>query len=236
MVSVLTYVSVSTNHPGIFLVFLAGLLILTAVATYFSRKYVIRRKLKKIPLLSISNFQSGSYGKIIGRAYFGGEILEAPLSGRKCVYYFFKIEAQRNKSTETLVYEEYMGDLVITDGKDYALIQSSNVKAFLVPDRNCSSGPFDKPTPKMEQVIKKYKIDPENLIGLNRNLKYEEGILAENEECIVSGMGRWEPASKYNLNVPAQRILVMSIHPDDGLLLSDDPKTIKGNKEASSAT
>jgi len=55
---------------------------------FFSKKAVVKRKLKKTPHIKIEHFKNGQTAKIIGRVECIDELLIAPLSGRKCVYYY----------------------------------------------------------------------------------------------------------------------------------------------------
>lgn len=224
------HVSSRSTDPKAFLFGMIVVVVFILIAAYFSRKYVIRRRLNRVQLFSLSDFKSGTYRKIVGKVYFGGETMRAPISGRECVYYYLKISERSGRNTSTIVSDEFIADLILTDGKNYALIDADSPKSYLVPDRNYESGSFTSATERMEQILREYKIDPTTSWGADRHFEYEEGILEKNEECIISGIGTWEKSTSHNVKVPSARILVIRKQVDKEMFISDDPGTIEQQK------
>ena len=80
---------------------------------YFSRKAVVKRKLKKAVDSKISDFISGDIAKVVGTVEFVGEPLIAPLSGRHCAYYYYYILVEElisdgKKSLFSRIYNHYL--------------------------------------------------------------------------------------------------------------------------------
>jgi len=79
---------------GFLLVIFFGLIVISIIFVrfYFSRKAVVKRKLKKAAGVKISSFLSGEIAKVAGSVEFVGQPLIAPLSGRRCAYYYVLVE------------------------------------------------------------------------------------------------------------------------------------------------
>jgi len=208
----------------IFLAFFAGLIF---VGIYFSRKSVVRRALKKAGEKRIGEFMDGDTGKIVGRVVFAGRTLTAPLSMRSCVYYHIVVEEYRSSgksgSWHTIIEDEQKGDIVISDGSHYAVIDPQQIKSFLVPDVNYSSGTFNDATPHLEQFLSHYGRKSTGLFGLNKSLRYREGILEKDETFAVSGQGQWIAPQSRGLNISARRVLMITPGQEGHVYLSDDP-------------
>lgn len=113
--------------------------------SYFSRKAVVRRKLRKAAGVKISDFPTGDIAKIVGHVEITGDALIAPLSGRKCAYYHVLVEqlVSNGKSSywKKLIEEEVSGTFVIRDKRYRAHIDSSSkLKTYLIQDMKFSSG------------------------------------------------------------------------------------------------
>ena len=62
--------------------------IIAFASYYFSEKQIVIRKLSKIPHKSIGGLKTNELTKVTGKALHVKSPLIAPLSGRKCVFYF----------------------------------------------------------------------------------------------------------------------------------------------------
>lgn len=205
------------------LVFLA----IVAFIFYFSRESRVKRALRKARGKRIGDFVDGDSGKISGKVVFAGKTLRAPLSGRRCAYYHVVVEAQSSGGKggfwHELVNEQQKGDVVLSDGSQYALVEFTEAECHLVPDANYSSGFLEDATPHLERFLSRHGHSSTNLLGLNRTLRYKEGILEENESFVVAGKGRWSETKAHDLKIPSPRILVMTSGEDGWIYISDDP-------------
>lgn len=195
---------------------------------WFSKKAVIKRALKKAPLMQISQFVGGESGRVTGRVAFLGQVIEAPLSKRKCSYYNVTIEEYRSNgksgSWHVVLNEEKVGDIVLAQGSQYALIDKTAIKSYLIPDANFKSGTFNNATPELEAFLQSRGMKSTGLIGLNKTLRYVEGVLEENETFTVSGVGNWSTVKQAGVNIPSSRYLFITPGEKGVVYLTDDPK------------
>lgn len=206
-------------------VFFGGIIFL---AVYFSKSAIIKRALKKAPLMQISQFMGGETGRVTGKVALIGEVLEAPLSKRRCSYYNVTVEEYRSNgksgSWRVVLNEERAGDIVVAQGNQYALIDKSALKSYLIPDSKFNSAMFKNATPELEAFLQSRGLKSTGLIGLNKTLRYNEGILEEHELVTVSGIGNWSNSKPAGVQIPSSRYLYITPGEKAVVYLTDDPK------------
>jgi len=93
--------------------------IVVFVSYFFSRKAVVKRHLKRALLKRIESVNDGEIAKISGKIELTGEPLTAPLSGRKCAYFYVRVEQQvssgKSSHWEKIIEEEVSGSFGIRD-------------------------------------------------------------------------------------------------------------------------
>lgn len=200
------------------------------LVTYFSKKAVVKRKLKKAAGKKISDFVSGDIARVVGKVEFAGEPLIAPLSGRRCARYYIlveeKVSSGKSSHWNTLIEEEVVGRFVIRDGRHVACIDSKNVKSYLVEDRQYSSGYGEDATAVLEKYLNEHGKKSEGIFGMNKTIRYKEGVLEEGEMIAVVGRGEWKNADQVQFP-NYDRVLVISSTDEEPVYLSDDPDTVK---------
>ena len=200
-------------------------------AIFYSRKAVVKRALKKTPYRRISEFTQGEKGRVVGKIVFAGQVLTAPLSGRRCAAFHVVVEEYRRSgksgSWVTIINEEVNGDIVINDGMGYAYVPPAGLKTYFVQDAKFSSGTFNDASQHLEAYLSRHGRASTGMLGFNKSIRYREGILEEHEIVAAVGTGTWGSASQRNLNIARDRILYMSPDEKGKLYLSDDPDVIK---------
>jgi len=201
------------------------------ISLYFSKKAVIKRKLKKAIDKKISDIVTGEIAKVVGKVEIAGEPLTAPLSGRKCAYYYVLVEQQvstgKSSHWNTLIEEEVGGKFVIRDGRHCAHIDSRNIKSVLVEDRQYSSGHGNDATPELERYLNAHGQKSEGTFGWNKTIRYKEGVLEEGELIAAMGRGEWKNAEQVQLPDTYDRVLEISSTETEPVYLSDDPETVR---------
>lgn len=201
---------------------------------YFSKKAIIKRKLKNSELKRLSSFRSGETAKIVGKVEFVDSPLIAPLSERKCSHYHVLIEQERStgKSStwDTLVDEERHSKYLIKDGSKYAYINDTLLKSYIVEDAKYKSGFLNDPTENMESFLSSKGIDTTGLFGFNKTLRCKEGILEKDEEIAVYGHGEWKEAKELGLPEKYGQVLEITATGEEAIYLSDDPETTEENE------
>ena len=201
------------------------------LANYFSKKAIIKRKLKKAISERISDFTNGEIAKVVGEVEFISNPLVAPLSERKCAYYHVLVEQQvssgKSSHWNTIIEEERTGTFVIRDGKYCAHINSSKIKSYIVEARKYHSGFLNDSTEILEKFLNDHGIESENFLGLNKTIRYREGVLEEGEHIAAMGKGEWKSAVQEQLPETYDKVLVITSTDEEDVYLSDDPDTIK---------
>jgi len=220
--------------PIVIIVFVTVFLLIL----FFGKKTIIKRRLKKAELKRLLEFIDGDIAKIVGNVEFIGDGLIAPLSGRKCAYYYVHVEQQvssgKSSHWKTIIEENVVDKFVIRDGVDYAYINDRNVKSYIVQDRNYKSGLFNDATQQLENYLHIKGYESENMLGLNKTLRYKEGVLEEGEEIAVFGKGEWKDVDSLNLPEKYRRVLEITSTNEEAIYLSDDPDTTKATAKMKS--
>lgn len=196
---------------------------------FFSRKAIIKRKLKSSEFKRMADFKSGESAKVVGRIEFVDTPLIAPLTHRKCSHYHVKVEQKKSSGNSskwvTLVEEEKHNKYLIKDGSKYAYINNSFLKSYIVQDAKYSSGFWTDPTEYMESYLSSKGIDTEGFFGFNKTLRCKEGVLEKGEEVAVFGKGEWKQAIELGLPEKYGNILEITATGEEAIFMSDDPDT-----------
>ncbi len=209
------------NHFILFAAFSLVILSIIGYSFYFSNKAVVKRKLRNAPFKKISQFRHQTIAKTTGKIAYVIPPLISPLSQRECSHYHIHVE-QKNKNWSTLIEEEVSSKIILKDGDDYALINHSSLKSFIVQDKVYSSGFLNDAGEKLEAYLKSKGKKSDYLIGLNKTLRYQEGILEKDEKVTALGQGEWKTAIELGLPEHLDKVLVINPIPKKFVYLSDD--------------
>jgi hypothetical protein len=203
------------------------------LAIFYSQKAIIKRKLKKAPTQKIGSFQNGNIAKVVGNIEIVGEPIIAPLSKRPCAFYTLKIEKQvsSGKSThwKTIVEEENNTLFLIKDESDYALINDTHIKSYIVKDHNYKSGLLKEVPEELLTFLAERGENTKGFLGINKTYRYAEGILEPGEKVAVLGQGNWKDAQELKLPEEYYRVLEIKSTAELAVHLSDDPDTLTQN-------
>ena len=174
----------------------------------------------------INRIQENEYAKIIGRAKHVNQPLEAPLSGRKCVYYQVIVEVKGYKSWRRIINNEKHQDFFIESNSEMAIVKISSLQKsmkrfFLVKDYKEKSGFRNDATEKLQHYSKSTAF-----LGINKTMRYSEGVIELNEPITVKGVAQWkilnEPIEGYSYS----KILTLTGTKKEKLLVTDEPKAL----------
>ncbi len=213
------------------------ILMIFGISYYFKKELVILRKLKKIPLKRIGSLRTRQLEKIHGKALHVQEPLIAPLSKRKCVFYRIKLEVKKSngKTTywKTIIDDENIQTFFIEQNGNLAIVKPTqnpkNYKSFLVVDKKESSGKFNEPTPEFESLLRSYDINPKGWFGLNKSLRYTEGIIEIGEKITVAGIAKWNKLSEPIPEYSYSKIISLESGDNQPIIITDNPKAMYNN-------
>lgn len=210
-----------------------GLLIMMGVvifiALYFSKKAVIMRTLQKQPKTAISSLQENQKAKIIGKAKPISEILMAPLSGRRCVYYNVIVEKKtggKNSHWKDIINDEKEQDFILESYSGEAIVKMKDYKSYFVADKKYKSGHFNDPDLKLQNYLELHKQNSLDFFGFNKTLRYKEAIIEVGESVAVIGLVKFEHSSNYGIETSYSKIPVLQSDAKNQLIISDDPKAL----------
>ncbi|TGV00339.1 GIDE domain-containing protein [Flavivirga rizhaonensis] len=230
-------VSVLSITPIPFIV-ISGLILFVFLVYYFSKKQIILRKLSKTRHRAISSLKANEFVKVHGKALHVKDPLIAPLSKRKCVFYTMRIEKKvssgKSSYWKTIVDEEKTQDFFLEHNGSYVIIRPKsspkNYKSFLVKDKKANSGVFNDPTSEFKELLRTYNIDSEGFFGLNKRLRYEEGIIEIGEKLTVAGIAKWkilnEPIPEYAYS----KIVELISNEKEKIIITDHPNALKESR------
>ncbi|MBA3818799.1 MAG: hypothetical protein H0X17_07900 [Deltaproteobacteria bacterium] len=194
----------------------------------------IRRQLREAAQWGIGTLPEDTCGRITGTVHaFEGQTLEAPISGRPCVYYLIVIEENLGVGGGGAV----MGLAERSDGTSFVLEEDGH-RAVVDPEHAVLSVAFDHETTSLAA----FDADPRqrkllsdaNLIHRDwfktSSLRYREAIIEIGERVSILGAGVREPdpdapaAAAYRSN--AQTRIRLTSSPHAQLVISDDPRSV----------
>lgn len=210
-------------------IIVAIVIIIIFISYFFSKKAMIKRKLKNAEFKSIGDFKDGEIAKIVGNVEFIDEPLISPLSNRKCSYYYIHIEQQvssgKNSRWKTIIEKEVSSKFLIREGTNFAFINDNNLKCYIVQDRSFSSGVFNDATENLEKYLNSQGHESEGFLGFNKTIRYKEGILESEEKIAVFGKGIWKDVITLELPERYEKVLEITSSEGVAIYLSDDPDT-----------
>jgi hypothetical protein len=195
------------------------------LAWFLGEKTTVLRNIRKHQPQSISSFRDGAVSRVQGKIVFHGQTLRAPLSKRECAYYRVIVEEYRS-SGKSGHWHKVIDDVkavtvLIHDGSGYALINATSAKSFVAADASYKSGTFNDASADLEEYLKQHSRKSTGLFGLNKSMRYNEGILNANELIHVAGKGVWRDAKSLGFALPVDKILVFSPEQDVKLYFTD---------------
>lgn len=153
------------------------------------RRLGMAKLIKNTSTSQISELTDG-YREVSGRITKGKSALKAPMSGKQCVYYSFRVtegsDAGENGSERTLIHDNKRVRCSIYDGTGSADIDLNRVTLLLDNERHETSGIFNSASKKLESTLKKYGKTSKGWV-FNKSLKYKETVLEVGDEVYVLG-------------------------------------------------
>lgn len=199
----------------------------TAVAVgyaHFTGEERVRRTLRRAPPTAISAMREDVRGKIVGRVHAVDELLEAPITGRRCVAYMIRIVPQDQSTSPSALHESKAVRFVVDDGSGRALVDPTNARLAIGGGTETQAGTLEDMPIRLAMLLEQRGTHP------SRRMLFREAVIVDGESIAVLGAGTREPdpdaapAASYR-GEPATRLRLTSSakHP---LVISDDPAAL----------
>ena len=200
--------------------------------------FLHRHRLASAERRSLAELPEGVVARVVGRAAQLTEVLEAPLTGRPCVYYKVTITRPLLNLGGTLAHEERGVMFALDDGTERAVVDPTNCLVDLVVDERDASGADHRPTGREQVLLSRFNIEQKEWpaarqgpqIPLDRDFVYREAIIGVGEEIAILGRGMRLDAdavsnAAYRGTQPIR--LHMSSSTDHPMIISDHPSTTR---------
>jgi hypothetical protein len=199
------------------------------VRHYTSPTSRLNRELRSCPRRTLAEVPEGTPARIVGKAEVLGDTLEAPLTGRACLYYTAIVEVSEGRKWRQIIREDRALLFLLDDGTARAIVDPSRSKVALEFDGRSASGTFDNPTEREQAFLDANKIASRHGLGLfNRSLRYREAIIGVGETIAIFGAPVREPdpnaapEAAYRGDAPTR--LRMASSPKYPMMISDSPR------------
>jgi hypothetical protein len=219
--------------PGsIYLVVGIGLVAVIGFGWYFSAANRLKRELRGAKRYSLGELPEQTRGRVVGSAQTLEETLEAPLTGRPCLYFVVTVEQHhstgRSSYWRTIIREERGVPFLLSDGTGKAIVDPRSAKVALDVDGRGDSGTFDSPSEREQAFLDRHGTSGQGWV-FNKRLRYREAVIEIGETVAILGEGIREPdptappAEAYRGDQPTR--LRMTSSPRFPLLISDNRDT-----------
>jgi hypothetical protein len=188
----------------------------------------VRRLLASTPRTPLSELAEDTPGRVTGLVRpLAKRVLEAPLSGRLCVYYAITIDAVRAKRYKFLAAEQDAVAFVLDDGGHHAIVDPTAARISSAFDEVVRITADHPPTAGAAAILARH-----NLLDGNwrffTEVRLREAILEIDERITILGAGTREPdgerAAEYRDG--GATCLHLTGSPRFPLVISDDTRSL----------
>jgi len=171
------------------------LLVLACACAYFAwRNYTTRNLIATTPTSAVAEVRRGLV-ELQGHVAAADMVLQAPMSGRDCVYYRFTVQQRRarhsgsraSNSWATVVNDSQAVDCLLVDDSGAAEIALPLAKVVLDPDVRQQSGFLSDAPPELERMLQeRYGRSSKGWV-FNKTMRYTETLLEPGDRLYVLG-------------------------------------------------
>jgi hypothetical protein len=182
----------------------------------------------RMPVVKLAELAEGSYSRVVGRATQLEQVLVAPISGRRCLYYQVRVTRKYGDSDwqkRNICREERGVPFVLDDGSAHAIVEPTDVVANLKGDRHSGPGWCENGSDELA-LLARHRVKVADV----QALIFVEGILevGDTVSAVASAVRELDPdaspAAPYRGEQPTRLWLIGS--PRRPLLLSDRPEAM----------
>jgi hypothetical protein len=159
-------------------------------AAFAERRF--RRELRAVPRSSIADLPGDTHGRIAGIAKPFERVLEAPLSGRRCVYYRILIASFDAGYLRELATEQDAVRFVLEDRGHRAVIDPTHATFSTGFDHESTSRAATDADIMQLTLLERHALASHSFFGIDA-LLYREAIVGVGERITVVGAGTREP-------------------------------------------
>lgn len=198
-----------------------GVAAATAASVWFAADRRLLRRIRRVAPWRIDELPEDRRGRICGRVAPCGELLRAPLTGRRCVFYRVRVV----EDDVAVLVEERGVPFVLDDGSGRAIVVPDFTEAALHHVQVGAASAGIGINRREAALLARHGQAPNDVVG-PRALAFEEALIAPDESITVVGQGTREPdtealpADPYRGAKPSRLRLASS--PRHPLLITDE--------------
>ena len=223
-----------TEKFWFYLILMGAAMISLVIRQIFFGRKATANKFHKTKAQIPSHVKDGEYVKLIGKALHTEETMNAPLSGRECIYYRVKVEREGRRSSYAIVDDEKGNDFFLEVNGEQVIVRLSglnnHVKVRLNKDHFTESGYMNDASMKVNNFLKRYGKSSTTLFGTNKTLRYEEGIISLGEMVAVMGVAKWKYLDEPIEGYPYSKILELTGNNKKTLWITDYREVTKSRE------
>ncbi|MEJ7603243.1 MAG: GIDE domain-containing protein [Kofleriaceae bacterium] len=121
-----------------------------------------------------------------------GRVLEAPLSGRSCVYHAIEIHDRRASSERLIATEQRSIPFLLEDATGRAVVDPEHARFLCAFDHGSQSKAAFDADPRQRALLGRFELVHRDWWNTTQ-LRYRESVIAVDEPITVVGMGVREP-------------------------------------------
>jgi hypothetical protein len=205
---------------------------LVGLARHWLEDRRIRKLLRVARSYSLATLPESTIGRVVGVARpFEQRVLEAPLSGRICVYYVIELVELRPATPARLLATEQEGlSFVLEDDTGRAMIDPAHARCSCAFDHESESKAAFDADPRQRALLERHSLVRRDWFQ-TQGIRYREAAITIDERIAVLGAGVREPDPAvppqgergYRDDGPTRmRFTGTARYP---LVLSDDPRS-----------
>jgi hypothetical protein len=193
--------------------FVAGIGV-SAYRAFRQRHVTVARAIAGATRVSVADFRDGASSLVVGKVVVAERAVDAPLTGKSCVYHRVVVEGPPTPTGPTILLELYDGvDFYVEDDSGRALISVEDAVTSL-SKQLIDSG--DVVGSNFERRIRDELPDDVD----QKQMTFHEGRLDAGEMVAIRGVGRWVASPHGNQRgdyrkAPRQLILSAPLHITD---------------------
>lgn len=180
----------------------------------------IARRLARFPRTTLGELAEGVYARVVGRATQLQEVLEAPITGRRCLYYQVHVVEVTDKDTRRILLEERGVPFILDAGSDQAIVDPSDALVDLEDDARSEVDWRSSRGYRERALLGQHP----GKVSVNADLRFSEAIIELGDTIAVVGTAVREvdpdgaPTGPYRGEQPTR------LRVSGKLLISDRPR------------
>lgn len=155
---------------------------ISALGWWIQSDWKLTRLLAHTPRVQLADLQEGTFGRVVGRAEQLDDVLIAPITGRRCVYWRVRV-LDAMKVEQEIINEERGIPFVVDDGSARAVVDPAGAIIGMNEDGRDEAG-WQKVTNTPEHKFLAHHTGAARDVN---NLHFREGIIEVGETIAILG-------------------------------------------------